>query len=66
MTDLIQITDASEKFNVHPNTIRRWIRLGAVAATKNEKGFWLVSKAEIKKLLSARSARLANIKRKNT
>lgn len=57
MTDLIQITDAFEKFNVHPNTIRWWIRLGAIAATKMKMDFGL-SKNRNQETASACSTRL--------
>ncbi len=65
MTDFISISDASEKFSVHPNTVRRWIRVGAIVADKDENGFWIVSKTEIRKLLSSRQKKLEKINRKN-
>ena len=65
MTDKISISDASAKFDIHPNPIRNWIRRGAVSATKDENGFWLLSKSEIRKLLSARRKKLENVIRKN-
>ena len=65
MTDLISIADASTKYNIHPNTIRRWIKLGAVAATKDANGFWLVSKSAVRKLLSSRLMKLEKAARKN-
>ena len=65
MTDLFSISDVAEKFSMHPNTIRRWIRLGAIVTDKDENGFWIVSKKEIKKLLLSRQKKLEKINRKN-
>ena len=65
MTDQISISDASTKYDIHPNTIRRWIKLGAVAATKDDNGCWQISKSEVKKLLAARLKKLEKVTRKN-
>ena len=65
MKDLISISDASEKFSVYPNTLRRWIRLGAIAAQKDDGGCWLLSQSEIRKLVLARLKTHEKAARKN-
>lgn len=37
---MLTVTDVSERLNVHPKTVRRWLRDGRLKGTKLPTGQW--------------------------
>ncbi len=48
------ITEISREYGVHANTVRNWLKVGAVSGTKDRYGFWLIPKADVSRLLEKR------------
>lgn len=60
------ITQISREYGVHTNTVRNWLKVGAVSGTKDSYGFWLIPRADVVRLMERRrqmaeeKGRLAN------
>ena len=44
------LTKASARIGVHPNTLRRWIRLGKVQASKAINGQFMIPASEVERI----------------
>ena len=53
----MSITEISREYGVHANTVRNWLKMGAVSGTKDRYGFWLIPKADVSKLMEKRRHR---------
>jgi len=52
------ITQISREYGVHSNTVRNWLKVGAVSGTKDSYGFWLIPRADVVRLLEKRRQKI--------
>ena len=57
-TDKMTITEICREYGVHANTVRNWLKVGAVSGTKDRYGFWLIPRADVSRLLEKRRQKI--------
>ena len=51
----LKVTDVAKELSVHPETIKRWIREGRLAAVKTSaNGNWRISDEELRRFIERR------------
>lgn len=54
--EMLSINQAAARYGVHPNTVRRWLKVGAVSGTKNCFGYWLIPVKDIERVMCRNGA----------
>lgn len=57
MNDLLTTRDAARVFDVAPDTIRSWERIGKLPATRTESGLRVFSRADVERVAAERAER---------
>lgn len=57
MNDLLTTRDAARVFDVAPDTIRLWERIGKLPATRTESGLRVFSRADVERVAAERAER---------